>query len=64
VFPVPEGIINHQGKNALGVSLWAMDDEGASLCAFELKKLLVVQTGFGKVVPSEQPAWRKRRGAY
>jgi hypothetical protein len=64
VFPVPEGIINHRGENALGVSLWAMDGEGAKLCGLELEKLLVVQTGYGTVVPSEQPAWQKRQGAY
>ncbi|KAA8894151.1 glycoside hydrolase family 35 protein [Sphaerosporella brunnea] len=64
VFPVPEGIINHRGKNALGVSLWAMDDAGAKLCGLELEKLLVVQSGFGSVAPSEQPVWRKRLNAY
>jgi hypothetical protein len=41
-----------------------MDGEGAKLCGLELEKLLVVQTGYGTVVPSEQPAWQKRQGAY
>lgn len=64
VFPVPEGIINHQGKNTVALSLWAQDVEGARLGGLELSAVAVVQTGYGKVEASEQPAWKERTGAY
>lgn len=63
-FPVPEGIINHQGKNTLGVSLWAMDKAGAKIEGLELVATALVQSGFGKVEASEQPKWKERKGAY
>lgn len=63
-FPVPEGIINHQGKNSVGVSLWAMDKEGAKLEGLELVATALIQSGFGEVEASEQPRWKERKGAY
>lgn len=63
-FPVPEGIINHQGKNTLGVSLWAMDKVGAKIKGLELVATALIQSGFGKVEASEQPRWKERKGAY
>lgn len=63
-FPVPEGIINHQGKNTLGVSLWAMDKAGAKIEGLELVATALVQSGFGRVEASEQPKWKERKGAY
>jgi hypothetical protein len=63
-FPVPEGILNYQDSNSLGVSLWAMDSAGAKLCGLELISYTIVETGLGKIVATAQPEWVKRKGAY
>ncbi|CAG8981772.1 hypothetical protein HYALB_00004714 [Hymenoscyphus albidus] len=47
VFPVPPGVVNNNGVNTLGVSIWAMNDEGARLEGVELVSYGVYQTGFG-----------------
>ncbi|KAL7275683.1 hypothetical protein RUND412_001370 [Rhizina undulata] len=63
-FPVPEGIINHQGTNSLGLSIWGLDNTGARLDGLKLVAKAVVATGYGDVVPEEQPVWTARTGAY
>ncbi|KAI9660230.1 MAG: hypothetical protein M1831_003537 [Alyxoria varia] len=45
-FPVPEGILNHRGRNYIGLSLWALDRDGAKLDGLELKATGMVQTGY------------------
>jgi hypothetical protein len=63
-FPVPEGILNHNGDNWLGVAIWALDREGAKVPGLELKAAPAVRTGREKVELVEGPKYKKRLGAY
>jgi hypothetical protein len=63
-FPVPEGILNYQGSNYIALSLWGFDTEGNKLGGLELQPTAQIQTSYGKVVSSPQPAYSKRAGAY
>ena len=63
-FPVPEGILNYHGINYVAISLWSLDETGASLTGLELTATAVVQTAYGTVPLSPVPAWTERTGAY
>ncbi|KAK1968963.1 family 35 glycosyl hydrolase [Colletotrichum sublineola] len=63
-FPVPEGILNYQGPNHLGITLWAMEEGGAKIEGLKWEVGMVSATGFGKVEPAPQPKWAKREGGY
>ncbi|VDC04598.1 unnamed protein product [Peniophora sp. CBMAI 1063] len=36
LFPIPQGIMNHQGENELLVTLWSLDSDGAKIEGLEL----------------------------
>lgn len=63
-FPVPEGIFNYRGTNWIGLSLWALQDDGAKLDDLELVYTTPVKTGMAEVKPVEQPKYKPRKGAY
>ncbi|KAI1103222.1 glycoside hydrolase family 35 protein [Jackrogersella minutella] len=63
-FPVPEGILNHNGANTVALTLWSLDAGGASLEGFSLEPEMPLWSGYRKPWPSPQPAWREREGAY
>ena len=63
-YPVPEGILNHNGMNTVAVTLWALNDNGAKLGGFRLQPMMPVLSAYRKPALSPQPAWRKREGAY
>lgn len=46
VFPVPPGVINPNGVNTIGVSIWAMQAGGAKLDSIQLISQGVYTTGF------------------
>lgn len=64
VFPVPEGILNYNGTNYVGITLWALEQSGAKIPAFELVSGVPVWTGREKVELVDSPAWSQREGAY
>jgi hypothetical protein len=63
-FPCPEGIWNYHGTNWVSVSLWSLEDDGASIGNLELVAGPVIRTGRGPVQLVESPAWSLRVGAY
>ncbi|KAF2761706.1 family 35 glycosyl hydrolase [Pseudovirgaria hyperparasitica] len=63
-FPVPEGILDYHGTNWVGLSLWALEADGAKVEKVELVPQAVIQTGFGKVENAPLTKWEKREGAY
>ena len=64
VFPVPEGIFNYHGNNYVALSLWALEEGGATVDGFKLVAGHPIQSGYGPVELSPQPGWEKRDGAY
>ncbi|KAH8817367.1 glycoside hydrolase superfamily [Xylogone sp. PMI_703] len=64
VFPVPEGIINHGGKNYIALTLWALDQSGAKINGIELVSTSVIQSGYQSPAAAPQPGWQRRIGAY
>ncbi|KAJ7367956.1 galactose-binding domain-like protein [Mycena albidolilacea] len=63
-FPVPQGILNYNGVNTLGVSLWAADAAGARLDSLALKLTAKVESSMAPVVNQPAAAWVKRPGAF
>jgi hypothetical protein len=63
-FPVPQGILNYQGTNTLGVSLWAAGVSGAHLDSLALKLTAKVESSMQAVVNQAAAAWVKRPGAF
>ena len=63
-YPVPEGILNYQGKNWIAVSLWAMEPGGAKLDSLDLIHRAPVKTALSGIKSVEQPKYAKRQGAY
>ncbi|KAJ6516256.1 glycoside hydrolase family 35 protein [Mycena sanguinolenta] len=63
-FPVPQGILNYNGVNTLGVSLWAADAAGARLDSLALKLTAQVESSMAPVVNQPAASWVKRPGAF
>ena len=63
-FPVPEGVVNFQGRNQVAVTLWAMEEGGARVGGMRWDVGMVTATGFGAVESAPQPEWEEREGAY
>lgn len=63
-FPVPQGILNHQGTNTIGVLVWAMEEGGTQLSGFGWDVSMITSTGYGEVGLTSAPEWVEREGAY
>ncbi|PMB63427.1 putative beta-galactosidase A [Beauveria bassiana] len=63
-FPVPEGILNHNGENWLGVSVWALDSNGAKVPGLTLTSRPPVLTSRNKVDFIQGPSYSKRDDAF
>ncbi|UKZ81132.1 hypothetical protein TrVFT333_008902 [Trichoderma virens FT-333] len=63
-FPVPEGILNYNGDNWIGVALWALESHGAKVPGLTLKSRSPILTSRNKVELVKGPAYKKRHGAY
>jgi hypothetical protein len=61
---VPEGILNYEGQNFIGVVLWAQQEGGAKLENLELVVDAVVQSGLGRPRVSSGDGWSRREGVY
>ncbi|KAG9027455.1 hypothetical protein FRB95_007755 [Tulasnella sp. JGI-2019a] len=49
VYPVPQGILNHNGSNDIVVTLWSLDATGAKIAGLELVTVQAVNTGLPKI---------------
>ncbi|KAG5981044.1 hypothetical protein E4U55_003363 [Claviceps digitariae] len=63
-FPVPEGILNYKGDNWIGLAVWSLDNTGASVSGFALRKGTPVQTSRREVVFVGGPLYEEREGSY
>lgn len=63
-FPVPEGILNYNGRNDVALTLWALDSQGAKLGGFQLVPQMPILSGYKKPALVAQPGWTEREGAY
>jgi beta-galactosidase len=63
-FPVPEGILNHNGINHIALTLWAQDPQGARLSGLDLVPSMLFRSDYVKPRPAPQPAWEPRSGVY
>ena len=63
-FPVPEGILNYDGDNWIGISVWALDDSGAKVPGLSLSSRSPVLTSRQTVERVDGPAYSKRKNAY
>jgi beta-galactosidase len=63
-YPVPEGILNNDGRNYLALTLWALDEEGAKIDGLDLVPSTPIFSGYQRPESAPQPAWERRPGAY
>lgn len=63
-FPVPEGILQYRGENTVSISIWALEEGGATPESIELVAGMPVQSGYGDIAPAPMTGWEKREGAY
>ncbi|KAL8286237.1 hypothetical protein RQP46_004725 [Phenoliferia psychrophenolica] len=59
IFPIPEGILDHRGNNTIGVLLWALGSNGASIKGLSITSGGVYAGGVGPV-SSDNPSWSPR----
>jgi hypothetical protein len=64
VFPVPEGILDYQGMNYLGVSVWGLDAGATKLAGLDMSVDGVVWSGLGDIGVVEGQKYGARAGAY
>lgn len=64
-FPVPEGVLDYQGENWLGLALWALGSDGAKVPGLNWTHSSTPALT-GRATPSlvEQPKWELRPRAY
>ncbi|KAE8454333.1 hypothetical protein EG329_005258 [Mollisiaceae sp. DMI_Dod_QoI] len=63
-FPVPEGILNYNGRNDVSLTLWSLDTSGAKIGGFALVPQAMIKSGYSKPSLVDSPAWTKREKAY
>ncbi|KAB8221838.1 beta-galactosidase, domain 2-domain-containing protein [Aspergillus novoparasiticus] len=63
-YPIPEGILNHQGENYLAITFWTLEENGAKLDGIELQSKAVVQSGYRKPALVAGQTYSPREGAY
>jgi hypothetical protein len=63
-FPVPQGILNYNGANYLGISLWGLDAGATKLGGLEMGADAVIWSGLGEVKTVEGETYVERKGAY
>ncbi|KAF7334698.1 putative beta-galactosidase A [Mycena venus] len=62
-YPIPEGILNHHGKNEVLISLWALNATGAHMSKLELnKRASVASSKLATVAIVPAPGWAELRG--
>lgn len=64
-FPITEGVLDYQGENWLGVTIWALEEGGAKIPGLNWTiSATPALTGREAVTLVEAPAWTERAGAY
>lgn len=64
-FPVPEGIFNYHGDNTVAISIWALQEGGATPKSVELVAGgMIVQSGYGDITLSPMAGWERREGVF
>ena len=63
-FPVPEGVLNYNGENWVGLAVWATSKKGTKVPGLKLVAGVPVRTGREPVDVVEGGEWEKRTGAY
>ncbi|KHN94270.1 beta-galactosidase [Metarhizium album ARSEF 1941] len=63
-FPVPEGVLDYNGDNWIGLAVWALDAAGARVPGFTLTSGTPVQSSRNKVRLVAGPSYSRRKGAY
>ncbi|KAI8295878.1 putative beta-galactosidase A [Colletotrichum sp. SAR 10_98] len=64
-FPVPEGVLNYNGDNWIGLGVWALEEGGAKISNFRLEvDGTAITTGRYPVEFQPGPEWSQREEAY
>jgi beta-galactosidase GanA len=63
-FPVPEGILNHRGKNWLAITVWNLEDGEVKVDEVKLVAGTPIYSGMRAVGVVDSPPWSKRENVY
>lgn len=63
-FPVPQGILDYQGTNYLGLSLWALQADGVKVESLVMEQKSPVITALRGIEVVDMPSYEEREGAY
>ncbi|BCS19877.1 glycoside hydrolase family 35 protein [Aspergillus puulaauensis] len=63
-FPVPEGILDYNGENWIGLVVWALNEGGAAIPGIELEAGTPLYTSRRPVKLVKSPRYERRLGAY
>lgn len=63
-FPVTQGVLDYQGVNYVGVSVWGLDGGATKLEGLELTVDATIWSGLGEVGTVKGEVYEKRAGAY
>ncbi|TDL23060.1 glycoside hydrolase family 35 protein [Rickenella mellea] len=61
LFPLPEGILNHQGENELLVTIWSLDAQGAKIADIGLVNTATIDSGKPPVGAVSSPGFAQLR---
>lgn len=64
VFPIPEGIINHQGSNAIALIHWNISPDGGRLTTLSLNATGIYQSGYGTIASVAQLNYTARPNSF
>lgn len=62
-YPIPEGVIDHHGRNTIALTVWALDKGGTEVKGLKWHVGMVSKTGFGSIENSPAPKWAERKEA-
>ncbi|KAH8115249.1 hypothetical protein DFH11DRAFT_1726116 [Phellopilus nigrolimitatus] len=62
VYPLPEGILNHQGSNELLFTIWSLDAAGAKIADVELVYTATIASGMEPIGLVDSPSYSDLRG--
>lgn len=63
-FPIPEGILKHNGKNTVAMTFWSQDESALAIEGIKLQANTPILSGRPPVDVVESPSWTKRNSAY
>jgi beta-galactosidase len=63
-YPIPEGILNYNGTNTIGITIWSLDQQGARLGGLLFNPDFPVMSSYQRPTLAPMPSWERRPSSY